>query len=454
MLFAAKRSEHRAENRALLALVWPLIVTNLLNVSVGIADMKMVGVLGVDPLAAVGISRQVFMLILILMLAISGGTSVLVSHAHGAEDTDRVSSIAARSVVFMLAVAVFVIMPLGFLFSRDILGLLGAEEHVSQLGEEYLQLLFGGCIFTIFNFTTTAILLGVGKTWVSMTILSLVNGLNILLNYVFIFGYGPIPAMGMTGAAVGTVVARAIGSIACLWVLQSHYFPIRMRWRAGFSIDLPLLGRILQIGGPRTLQGLVRNVSRLAVIRVIAVFPDKTGAMAAYNVGMQVRFISTFVGLAFMQATMARVGKNLGAGKPEKAEQSGHQGALLAGGIMGVIAVFFVLFPNHIMGFFTDDPSVIAMGRIFFVTIAVTEPIMGVAFAYGGALRGGGDSLSPFIYAAVSDILIMLGASYVFGITLGMGIQGVGIGIAVSVISRVIPLWFRFRRGKWKTARF
>ena len=442
------------EIRALLHIVWPLIVTNLLNVAVGIADMKMVGVLGVAPLAAVGMSRQVFMLVLSLMIAITGGASVLVAHAYGARDPRRVSAVAARSVVFMLLTAVLVVMPLGFLFARDILGMLGARAAVAQLGERYLQVLFGGCVFTMLNFVTTGILLGVGKTWVSMSILGVVNLLNVLLNYVFIFGAGPVPALGVTGAAVGTVTARGLGSIACVWALRTRHLPVRMRLRDGLRPDLVLLGRILSIGGPRTLQGLVRNFSRLAVIRIIALCAAPTRSIAAYNVGMQVRFISTFVGLAFMQATMSRVGQNLGARRPARAKQSGHCGAGLAAGIMGTAALFFLLFPERIMAFFSSDRDVIAMGRGFFLVVALTEPLMGAAFAYGGALRGGGDSVSPFLYASVSDLLVLLSASYVLGVRLALGIQGVAIGIALSVLTRAVPSWFRFRQGRWQATRF
>lgn len=441
------------EDRALIALVWPLVVTNLLNVCVGIADMKMVGVLGVAPLAAVGMSRQVFMLILGLMIAITGGTSVLVAHAHGARDRKRVSEVSARSVIFMLSAAVLIVMPIGLLFSGHILGLLGAAEPVAKLGESYLQILFAGSVFTMFNFVATGILLGVGKTWVSMAILALVNTLNVGLNFILIFGWGPVPAFGVPGAAIGTVAARAVGSVACMWVLHSKLLPVRMRLADGLTLDVPLLGTILSIGGPRTLQGLVRNMSRLAVLRIIALLPEKTASLAAYNVGMQVRFVSTFVGLAFMQATMSRVGQNLGAGMPHKAEESGHHGARLAAAVMGVAALFMILFPTGIMSFFSRDSTVAQMGKSFFVTIALTEPIMGTAFAYGGALRGGGDSLSPFIYSALSDLVVMLGVGYLLGVILGMGIQGIAFGIAVSVLTRALPCWLKFHRGDWKNKR-
>jgi putative MATE family efflux protein len=322
-----------------------------------------------------------------------------------------------------------------------------------EIGKIYLQIIFAGSLFTMFNFVTTGILLGVGLTRVSMVILAFVNGLNILLNYVFIFGLGPIPAFGVAGAAIGTVVARGLGSVACFRVLRHPDFSICIRLTEGFKPDPALIWQIVQLGGPRALQGLVRNGSRLAIVGIIGFLAAPTRSLAAYNVGMQVRFISTFVGLALMQATMSRVGRNLGAGRPDLAEQSGHHGARLAAFIMTIAAAFFLLFPNQIMGFFSDDADVIDLGRSFFMTVALTEPLMGLAFAYGGALRGGGDSFSPFIFSALSDLVVILGVGYILGVGFNLGIQGIAIGVAAGVITQAIPCWFQFIRGQWKKNR-
>jgi len=171
-------------------------------------------------------------------------------------------------------------------------------------------------------------------------------------------------------------------------------------------------------------------------------------------VGMQVRMISTFVGLAFMAAASARVGQNLGGGRPDRAEQSGWASAVIATAFMSVIACLLFLFPEHVMAFFTSDREVIAMGRTFFIIVAVTEPIMALSFAMGGALRGGGDPMSPFIYGSVSDLLVVIVAGYVLAVTLNMGFAGIALGMAISAVTRAIPTMLKFRQGKWKSARF
>ncbi len=221
------------------AVAWPLIVTNLLNVTVSIVDLKMVGRLGVESIAAVGMAGNVIDLMMVIMIAISGGSSILVAHAYGARERKKVSEIAARSIVFMIVAAVAIVTPLGLFFSRRILFALGGEEDVVRLGEWYLHIMFLGSVFAMFNFAVTGVLLGVGKTKVSLILLLGINVLNVALNFIFIFGVGPIPAMGVAGAALGSIVARAIGAVAGVWITKTRRLPLqvedRLSRRAAFS---------------------------------------------------------------------------------------------------------------------------------------------------------------------------------------------------------------------------
>lgn len=443
----------KTESRRVWAIAWPVLLTNILNVTVGIIDFKMVGSLGISAIASVGMSRQVMMFVMVLMIAISGGSSVLVAHAHGAGDRAAVSATAARCLLLMVAAAFVLVMPLGLLLAEPMLVALGGSPNVVDLGTTYLHILFAGSVFTMLNFAVTAILLGVGRTEISLILLVGVNTLNVLLNYLLIFGAGPIPALGVAGAALGTITARGLGSIAGLWIVTTPRLPVQACLREGLQLNMPLVGRILFLGGPRSLQGIVRNASRLIMIRIVTLLPDSTRAVSAYSVCMQVRLVSIFVGLAFMSAAMARVGQNLGAGDPDAAERSGWIASGMAAGIMTVVAVILFLFPATIMGFFTTDADVIAMGRTFFRIVAVTQPVMAVAFALGGGLRGGGDPMTPFIYASLSDLFVVVLVGYTLAIKLDMGLTGVALGIAVSAFTRSLPTARKFRQGKWKGTR-
>jgi putative MATE family efflux protein len=393
------------------------------------------------------------MLILVLMLAISGGMTVLVARAHGAGDRNKVSEISGRSTMYMIYAAVIIVMPIGLFASKGILSALGGAPEVVNLGTEYLRIFFLGSIFTMFTFALSALLLGVGKTRVSLVLLIFVNLANIGLNYLFIFGAGPIPAMGVRGAALGTITARGLGSIVGVWILKSPKFLVNIKFSKGLGFDGDLLKKILFLGGPRSLQGIVRNLSRLMTIRIVTLLPFATESVSAYSVGMQVRMIGGYVGLAFLAAATARVGQNMGKGDPQTAEKSGWIAAGMAAIIMSFIAALLLIFPERIMGFFTDDAEVISMGRIFFMTIAVTEPIMAFGFAMSGALRGGGEPMHPFVYASLTDLIVVIAAGYLFAVPLGMGFSGVALGLAIGSVTRSVPTTLRFRKGTWKSVK-
>jgi Na+-driven multidrug efflux pump len=250
---------------------------------------------------------------------------------------------------------------------------------------------------------------------------------------------------------MGTVFARGIGSLIGVWILVTPLLPLKVDLLKGISFDLPLFGKIIYFGGPRSLQGIIRNLARLLTIRIITLLPNSTHTVSAFSICFQVRMISSFIGLAFMSASMARVGYNMGAKKPEDAVKSGWISASMAAILMSIIASFFFLFPEAIMGFFTSDNDVIMLGRLFFLIIAVVEPVMAFAFALSGALRGGGDSISPFIYAGISDLIIAVTLGYYFAITLNLGFTGIALGIAVSALTHAIPMTIKFWNGSWKT---
>lgn len=439
--------------RSVWAVAWPLICTNILNVAVGLIDLKMMGILGVTAIASVGMARHVNMLLMVLALAIGGGSSVLVARAYGARDADAVSEIATRTIVYMGLGAVLIMMPLGLLLSGWVLGLLGGAPDVVTAGRPYLQVLFAGSVFTMTNFGVNGVLLGVGKTRVSLVLLIVINLINVVCNYVFIFGIGPIPAYGVTGAAIGTVAARAVGAVAGIWILVSPRFPVRASVLHALSFDLSLLRRILFLGGPRSMQGIVRNLSRVMTLRVITLLPNATESVSAFSVGMQVKMISSFVGLAFMSAAMSRVGQHMGAREPAQAERSGWVAAGMAMVLMSAVAALFVVFPEHIMRFFTGDPRVIDMGKAFFVIVALSDPIMAFGFALGGALRGGGDPMSPFIYGSVSDLVVTIAGAYLLAVHLHMGLSGIAIAMALSAVTRAVPTMLKFRQGEWKGKR-
>ena len=222
-------------------IVWPLIVTNILSVVVGMVDFKMVGVLGVEAIAAVGMARQVMMFLQVLIFAISAGASVVIAHAFGAGDQRRVSEVSAQSAVLLVAASVVIITPVGILSARPFLTALGGNADVVRLGGVYLTILFAGSVFTMFNFAVSGVLLGVGRTRVSLFILLGVNLLNIVLNYLLINGIGPFPALSdlVVVIAAGYLLAVVLGmgfagiAVAIAMIAATRAVPVSIAYRRG-----------------------------------------------------------------------------------------------------------------------------------------------------------------------------------------------------------------------------
>jgi putative MATE family efflux protein len=233
----------KQESSEVWKIAWPLIITNILNVLVGVIDLKMVGYLGTSSIAAVGMARQVMNLVFVIMIAVSGGASIVIARAYGAGKEETVSVLGAKTLVYMAVLALFLVGPMGFFTCRIFLIALGGEPEIVEMGTSYLRVIFLGSLFTMFNFGISSVLLGVGKTRVSLVMLMGVNSLNILFNYIFIFGWGPIPAMGVAGAAWGTVVARGLGMIWGIGIAISPRYPVKADFRKALSGTVTLWDR-------------------------------------------------------------------------------------------------------------------------------------------------------------------------------------------------------------------
>lgn len=432
------------------SLAWPVIATSLLHTTVGLVDTKMVGMLGPASIAAVGMGRQIHMMLTTVLIMLSTGTTALVARYVGERSPDKASAVLKESITLGIFGCVLILMPVGLVFTRSALILLGGAEEVVALGAPYLRILFVGIAFMVFTMLVNAGLRGAGDTKTPLVILGLVNLLNMAGDYVLIFGIGPFPRMGVRGAAVASVLARMVGAMVSAGVLMSGRFVVRLSPGRRFRMDWTMARRIVRIGVPTGLQGVVRNGSRMALIKVVASTAAGTSAISSYVIGTQVLNLSSHIGLALSAAAMTMVGQNLGAGRPDRAAQSGWSAAKLATMAMGAIGAIFFLFAGPIMRVFTHDPSVIQMGRQFLRIVVLTQPLVGLSMALTGGLRGVGDTATPFYYSIICLLLIQVSAAYVLGIVLGWETVGIWVAICVAGMIRGGLMARKFQQGKWK----
>ena len=419
----------------------------------GVADIKMVGSLGPQAIAAVGMASSAIFTFMVIIFAVATGTQVLVAQYTGQRDPAKVSSVARQSIIMTVLSTLLIITPLGCFFSDAILKAIGADAAVLAEASPYMRLMMLGLIFMMLNFILTSVLQGAGDTLTPLLILIGINIVHIFFNWLFIFGIGGCPKLGVEGAAVGVLISRGLGAAVAFWALTSGRFAVHVDWRQSWAIDLHVWGKTLFIGFPNALQGLARNLSFMILYKVLTLTAAGTAAVAAFTVAGNVRGISIMAGLAMMSAAMTVVGQNCGAKQIDRAETGGWWTTRVSMGFAVVAVAVYVIFAEGLMRIFTDDPTTVGIGIPALRILALGEPALVGGMALAGALRGAGDTWAPLWASLVSTSVVAPAIAYVLAIPFGLGPTGVWIGHVVGMTVGLVVLAMMFKSGKWKRLR-
>lgn len=427
-------------------LAWPAVITMLLQMVVGIADIAMVGRLGADELAAVGLGRQIVFLFQGLISGVGIGTTALVARYVGARDKEKATLVSEQSIIFGIILSLLIGIP-GFFYGDLFIKVLGAEDLVVSIGYDYLQIMFLG-IFTVFiTFIINAIFRGAGDTKTPMYLMTFINILNIVMNYFLIFGIWRFPFLGVRGAAIATVVSRGIGISIGFYLLLSGKRGIKLRFY--YKLDFSIIKKIIRIGFPASGENLINSSAGIVYTMIVVSFG--TYAIAAHQVALRSESFSFMPGFGFAIAATTLVGQNLGALKPDRAEKSAYESLKMALLVMGFMGVMFLIFPEYFVRLFTGDPNVIKLAVPCLMIIAVSEPLLAITFVLSGALKGAGDTVFPMIITGISEWSVRIPMAYIFGVVMGYGLIGAWIAMSVETVVRGLLFYIRFRRGRWKS---
>lgn len=433
--------------RRLWTISWPTIIYSLLETCVGLTDIYFAGFLGSDAVASIGFSRQVFLAFMIGTLSITTGTITLIAQYYGAGRYDMASLVAGHSLY--LAIGSGLVLGLGgVLLSRHALLLLGATKEVMQHGIPYLHILMGGVVFLMINFTVNAVFRALGDTKTPLKITSVIIVLNIGMNYIFVFGLGIVPAMGVKGIALGTIVARMIGAIWALLVLSDGGRKVFINWTPVMHFDL--IQRMLNIGFPSGISGFFRNGARILFFRIIATTSAGTAAVAAATVGFQVRMMTIMPALAIQVGTSALVGQSIGANNIKEAEGVGWTSLKMCLLIFGLLGLILFLFPVWIVKFFNDVPEVVGLAKLTIRFIAIEQFCNCVSIVVSGALSGAGDTRPAMRYTILSQWLLMLPVAFLLSQATQYDIGGAWLAWGIAPIVQTVLTVFRFMEGRWK----
>ncbi|MEM7033790.1 MAG: MATE family efflux transporter [Chloroflexota bacterium] len=444
------------ETRSLLQRVWrlalPVLLTNLLQSFVSVVDVYMVGRLGPIAIAAIGMSTAIQFLVLVMVLSVSAGAMSLIAQAKGARDSARMSFVTRQAITSGVMLAL-VLTAIGYFSAEPLLTLInsGGDPEAVILGTQYLQIVFLGTIFLILNMVINRLMQGAGDTVTPLYLTAGLNVLNIAFNYVLMFGLGPIPALGVPGAAIGTVLARFLGAVLGFVIIYSGRNVVKVLPGGTYQPDWRLITDIFSIGVPSGIQGIFRNGSRLLVIGILTSTEVGTYGAAALAIGFQVESLAFMPVLGINVAATSLVGQALGSWQTLEARLRGNMAIYLGIGVMIILASPIVIFAPLIIRLF--DPSahpVVAQAGVAYLRInTVSLPFTAIAMVANGALRGAGDSFPGMVSTLLNKAAITVGLAYLFAFPLGMGSTGVWIGLVIGTVFDALYMALRWRGKGW-----
>lgn len=434
-------------------LAWPTVLQNAIGGVQGIIDHAMVGhFVGYTGNAAVGVSWQIFLVVVVFIVSLFTGMGVLVARFAGANDHEKVDRTVYQAFLTALFLAVGILAPLGYVLSPSLLGLVNASPAVQAEALPYLRTLFLFSIGTLMFFMIGGALRAAGDARTPLYLGAVLTVLNITFNVILIRGLGPIPAFGTMGAALGTVIASGIVSLAAVWMILSGklviHFPRSMSWKPDWAI----IRALFKYGLPAGVQGVAMNIAGVLLLRFIGSLEHSAEAQAAFAVGYSELFsLITWTSVGLMGAAAAVAGQNLGAGQPERSAHAVMLAARYGLGVATFVGGMFWLIPEELLAIFDiHEPIVVDLGRELLRYLSVSGLFITVALTYTGGLQGTGDTRSPLIITLISQVLVPLGICFVAQATGTLESSTVWSAILAGHFTRCALSVARFQQGHWR----
>jgi putative MATE family efflux protein len=433
-------------NRALGLLAIPMMLEMAMESIFAVVDIAFVSRLGTDAVAAVGITEALITVLYGIAIGLGVGLTAMVSRRIGASDTTGAADVTGQA-IWIGALLSIVIGVAGVAYARDLLELMGASDGVIEQGVGFTAVILGGSITIIYLFLLNAAFRGAGDATVALRSLWLANGINIVLDPCLIFGLGPFPEMGVTGAAVATTIGRGIGVIYQLWYLMNGRGRIEFHIRY-LKFNLRLALRLVRISLGGIGQFLIATASWIGVMRIVSIYGSS--AIAAYTIALRMMEFVFLPAWGLGNAAATLVGQNLGADQPDRAEKSAWQAAKFNAIFMTMTGVFLLIFAEFITGLFSTEPDVLRWGTSCLQILSIGFPMYAVGMVVVQALNGAGDTTTPAILNFICFWLLQLPLAFWLATESSLGPNGAFVAIVVAESLLTILAVLVFRKGTWK----
>ncbi|MDD3399518.1 MAG: MATE family efflux transporter [Candidatus Paceibacterota bacterium] len=433
--------------KSLLSLSVPIIATNLLHTAYQLTDTFWVGRLGASAIAAVSISFP----IIFFFIAWGGGMamagSILVAQYKGKSDQGAVNHIATQTLLFILVVAVF-LSAIGYFFAPHLINLMGAEPDVYEDAVSYLKISLIGITFLFIYIMFQSLMRGVGKVNVPMFIVLGTVLLNLIFDPLFIFGWGSFPAMGVSGAALSSILTQGLSAAIGIYLLFRKKGEIRIRW-SELKPDFPLIKKMFNLGLPASIEQSSRSI--LMIIMMFLVVAFGTVVTAAYGIGTRMMAVVIIPAIGLSMATSALVGQNMGAGKIYRAEKIAKISAAVGFAVLSLAGVLMFFFAEHLAGFFVPgEPEAIGQSVQFLRLMSFAFGFIAVHQVISGVFRGAGNTITSMVLTLVSLWVLLLPLAYFLSQRTSLAETGIWIAFPVADIIATVVTIIWFLRGTWK----
>jgi len=432
--------------RAITLLAIPMVLEMAMESLFAVVDMFWVAHLGADAVATVGLTEAVLTLLFSVAIGMSVATTAMVARRIGEKNPEGAGDVAAQSVLLGLMVAV-VCGFAGAWFAPDVLRLMGATNSIIAIGTGYTRVIYGGSAGVLLLFLINGVFRGAGDAALAMRVLWIANLINIILNPLLIFGVGPFPKLGVLGSGVGTTIGRTSGVLIQLWFLTRGKSRVRVHVKQ-FRMHLSVMVQLLRLSGGGVFQYLVGMASWIGLVRMVAVFGSV--AVAGYTVAMRIFIFAILPSWGMANAAATLVGQNLGAKRPDRAEQSVWRAGLYNMIFLGLVAAVFVTLSKPLVSIFTTDPEVVPLASGALRTISYGYIFYAWGMVISQAFNGAGDTYTPTLINIFASWILEIPLAWFLAFRLHMESRGVFLSVAISASMFALVALIAFRRGTWK----
>ena len=432
--------------RAILLLSIPAVLEMVMEAVFAIVDIYFVSKLGADAVATVGITESMVTIIYAISIGLGTATTSIVSRRIGEKDPGGASNAAFQAILTGLIISVLIGLP-GAFFAGKWLHFMGASRIIVEEMSGYTSIMLGGNFVIMMLFIINAIFRSAGDAALAMKVLWIGNIINIILDPCLIFGLGPFPEMGVTGAALATNIGRGTAVIVQFYLLFFGRKRVKLTF-SQLSVDLRVMLKLLKLSFGTIGQNLIGTSSWIALVRIISIFGSEV--VAGYTIAIRIVFFTLLPSWGISNATATLVGQNLGAKKPDRAERSVWVTGWVNMILLGIIGFILFLFSQTFIRLFIDNENVIISGVLGLRIISIGFIAYGLGMVLVNSFNGAGDTSTPLKINVIAFWLVEIPLAWFLAIKAGLKEEGVFIAIVVAESLMTIMAWLVFRKGKWK----